>query len=82
MQITKQALAILSPISGNEQSDISVTRALNFIKFCCDEDGDEEEEVLSTPNLIDYALGCPQLLTKFVDTLKDKWGIGQSGQML
>ena len=32
-------------------------------------------------HLIDYALGCPELLTKFVDSLKDKWGIGRSGQM-
>ena len=64
-----------------KQSDTSVTRALKFIKFCCDENGEEEEEVLRTANLIDYALGCPQLLTKFVDTLKDKWGIGHSGQI-
>ena len=66
---------------SRKQSDISVTRALKFIKFCCDENGEGEEEVLRTPNLIDYALGCPQLLTKFVDALKDKWGIGQSGQI-
>ena len=26
-----------------------------------------EEEMLSAPNLIDYALGCSQLMTKFVD---------------
>ena len=56
-------------------------RALKFIKFCCDENGKGEEEALHTPNLIDYALGCPQLLTKFVDALEDKWGIGQSGQI-
>ena len=37
--------------------------------------------MLRTPNLIDYVLGCPQLLTKFVDSLKDKWGIGHSGQI-
>ena len=37
--------------------------------------------MLRAPNLIDYALGCPELLTKFVDSLKDKWGIGQSGQI-
>ena len=49
-----------------------MTRALKFIKFCCDENGEGEEEVLRTPNLVDYALGCPQLLTKFVDSLKDK----------
>ena len=37
--------------------------------------------MLCTPNLIDNALGCPELLTKFVDSLKYKWGIGHSGQM-
>ena len=66
---------------SSKQSDISVSRALKFIKFCCDENGEGEEDVLNSPNLIDYALGSPQLLTKFVDTLKEKWGIGQSGQI-
>ncbi|CAB4042799.1 partial, partial [Paramuricea clavata] len=64
-----------------KQSDISVTRALKFVKFCCDESGDAEEDVLTSPNLIDYALGSPKLLTKFVDSLKEKWGLGQSGQI-
>ena len=31
--------------------------------------------------MIDYAWGSPHLLTNFVDSLKDKWGIGQSGQI-
>ena len=39
----------------------AITRALKFIKFGYDENGDKEEKVLSTPNLIDYVLGCPQL---------------------
>ncbi|CAB4001310.1 partial [Paramuricea clavata] len=64
-----------------KQSDISVSRALKFIKFCCDENGDGEEDVLNSPNLFDYALGSPQLLTKFVDSLKEKWGLGQSAQI-
>ena len=67
---------------SHKQSDISVTRALKFIKFCCDENGEGEEDVLRTPNLIDYALGCPQLLTKFLDCLKDRWCIGHSGQIV
>ena len=64
-----------------KQSDISVSKALKFTKFCCDENGDGEEDVLNFPNLIDYALGSPQLLTKFVDSLKEKWGLGQSAQI-
>ena len=64
-----------------KQSDNSVTRALKFLKFCCDENGATEEEAMNCPNLIDYALGSPKLLTKFVDSLKDRWGIGRSGQI-
>ncbi len=33
--------------------------------------GEGEEDVLNSPNLIDYALGSPQLLTKFVNSLKE-----------
>ena len=66
---------------SRKQSDNSVTRALKFLKFCCDENCVADEDVLNCPNLIDYALGSPHLLTNFVDSLKDKWGIGQSGQI-
>jgi hypothetical protein len=31
--------------------------------------------------VIDYSLGYPQLLTKFVDSLKEKWGLGQSAHI-
>ena len=55
--------------------------ALTFLKFCCDENGEAKEDVLGSPNLIDYALGNAQLLAKFVNNLKDKWGIGQSEQI-
>lgn len=66
---------------SRKQSDLSVTRALKFIKFAGDECGDSEEEVLSSHTFLDYILGSPQLLTKFVDTLKEKWGLGQSGRI-
>ena len=55
-----------------------MTRAL---KFCCDEYGAAEEDMINCPNVIDYVLGSPQLLTKFVDSLKDRWRIGQPGQI-
>jgi hypothetical protein len=61
----------LGGCKSRKQSDIPVTRVLKFVKFFCDESGDAEEDVLSSPNLIDYALGSPQLLTKFVDSLKE-----------
>ena len=66
---------------SQKQSDISVTRALKFLKFCCDETGDVEEDLLSAGNLIDYVLGSPEIVTKFVDSLKSKWGIGHSGRI-
>ena len=62
-----------------KQSDIIVVRALKFLKFCRDEIGDSEEEVFVAPNVIDYSLGSPELLTKFIDNLEKEWGIGQSG---
>ena len=65
---------------SHKQSDISVTRVLKFIKFCCDESG-EAEDLFSFPNMIDYMLGSPQLLTNFLDSLDKTWGIGQSGRM-
>ena len=58
-----------------------MTRALKFIKFCCDECGEAEEDLFSFPNMIDYMLGSPQLLTNFIDSLDNIWGIGQSGRM-
>ena len=66
---------------SHKQSDISVTRALKLIKFCCDESGEAEEDLISFPNMIDYMLGSPQHLTNFVDSLDKIWGIGQSGHM-
>ena len=65
---------------SHKQSVNSVTRALKFLKFCCDENCVAEEDVINSLNLIDYALRSPHLLTNFVDSLKDKWGIGHSGQ--
>ena len=34
---------------SRKQSDVSVTRALKFLKFCCDENGEAEEDVLGSP---------------------------------
>ena len=50
---------------SQKKSGIVGTKALKFIKFRYD-DGDKEEDVVSPHNLIDYALGRPQLLTKFL----------------
>ena len=44
---------------SRKQSDNLVTRALKFLKFCCDENCGAKEDVINSPNLIDYALGSP-----------------------
>lgn len=64
-----------------KQADISVTRALKFIKFCCLQWGEDESTVLSTVEFIDYFLGCSKLLTGFLDDLQSTWKMGQSGQL-
>ena len=56
---------------SQKKSDISVTRALKFLKFCCDETGGVEEDLLSAGNLMNYVLGSPEMVTKFVDSLKE-----------
>ena len=73
-----KAAVVVENLVNNQYS---ITRALKFLKFCCDENGAAEEDLMNCPNLIDYALGSPHLLTNFVDSLKDKWGIGHSGQI-
>ena len=65
-----KAAAVVENLTNNPI--IKVTRALKFLKFCCDENGATEEDMMNCPNLIDYVLGSPQLLTNFVDSLKDK----------
>ena len=49
---------------------------MKFLKFCSGEDEDE-----LTSSFIDYCLGCPKLITYFVEVLKNKWKIGSSSQL-
>ena len=59
-----------------------MTRALKFIKFCCDEHGEGEEEVLRTPKAHRLRLRMSSAVDKIRGQLNDKWGIGHSGQIM
>ena len=65
---------------SEKQSQISVTRALKFITFCCSETGEDESNATSSLEIIDYFLGSSKLLTGFLDYLQGTWIIyGQLG---
>ena len=53
----------------------TVKKAFKFLKFCC-----EEEEEL-TYEIIDFSLGSPALIYKFVDAMQDEWSIGHAGRL-
>ena len=42
-----------------------MTRALKFIKFCCDECGEAEEDLFSFPNMIGLHVGISTAFNKF-----------------
>ena len=58
------------------QSYQTVSRSMEFLKFCACEEEDELSE-----NLIDFCLGSPKLITDFVETLKNDWALGSSAQL-
>ena len=64
-----------------KQAEISVTRALKFLKFCCEQSGEEESTVLSSVDIVDYFLGSSKLLTDFLDYLQSSLDMGQSGRL-
>lgn len=66
---------------AEKQAEVSVTRALKFIKFCCLQTSEDESSALSSVNVIDYFLGTTELLTSFIDELRSTWQMGQSGQL-
>ena len=68
-------LAWLTAICGGgtckSQSYQTVSRSIKFLKFCAC----EEEDELSG-NFTDFCLGSPELITDFVETLKNDWALG------
>ena len=66
---------------SEKQSQISVTRPLKFITFCCSETGEDESNATSSLEIIDYFLGSSKLLTGFLDYLQGTWKMGNSCQL-
>ena len=58
-------------------NEISVTRAFKFLKYCCEQSGEDERSLLSTIELVDYFLCSSKFLTDFLDYLESTWQIGQ-----
>ncbi len=57
---------------------MSVTRAFKFLKYCCEQSGEDEQYILSTIQLVDYFLCSSKLLTDFFEST---WQMGQSGHL-
>ena len=58
------------------QADQIASRVLKFLKFCC-QDVCPTWDV--TFDVIDYCLGCIQLLSDYVNHLQTQWNVGFSG---
>ena len=64
-----------------KQAEISVTRAFKFLKYCCEQSGEEEQALLLTVELVDYFLCSSKFLTDFLDYLDSTWQMGQPGRL-
>ena len=64
-----------------KQAEISVTRAFKFLKYCCEQSGEEEQALLLTIELVDYFLCSSKFLTDFLDYLESTWQMGQPGRL-
>lgn len=78
-------LVWLQSTTGGEknakQANISVTQAFKFLKYCCEQSGEDEKTVLSTVELVDYFLCSSKFLTDFLDHLETTWQMGQPGRL-
>lgn len=52
------------------------TRVMKFLKYCSEDDEDD----LSS-DFVDYCLGSPSFITKFVEHIKEEWKLGSSAQI-
>ena len=55
-----------------KQGKISVRRAFKFLKYCCDQSGEDEHSLLSTHELVDYFPNTSQTFSTIWKTL-GKW---------
>ena len=84
-QFRRSFSAWLQNITGGgkkaKQAEISVTRAFKFLKYCCEQSGEDEPSLLSTLELVDYFLCSSKFLTGFLDYLESTWQIGKPGRL-
>ena len=52
------------------------TRVMKFLKSC----NEDDEDNLST-DFVDYCLGSPSLITKFVEYIREEWKLSSSIQI-
>ncbi|CAB3983411.1 Hypothetical predicted protein [Paramuricea clavata] len=64
-----------------KHAEISVTRAFKFLKYCCEQSGEDEQNLSSNVQLVDYFLCSSKFLTDFLDHLESTWQMGQSGRL-
>ena len=84
-QFGRSFSAWLQNITGGgkkaKQAEISVIRAFKFLKYCCEQSGEEEQALLLTVELVDYFLCSSKFLTDFLDYLESTWQMGQPGRL-
>ena len=49
---------------------------MKFLKYGCEDDDDELSE-----DFVDYCLGLPNLITKFIEHIGNNWGLNSSAQI-
>ena len=49
---------------------------MKFLKYCCEDDDDELSE-----DFVNYCLGSPNLITKFIEHIGNNWGLISSAQI-
>ena len=63
-------------LKGENQADQICVRVLKYLKYCCTDSNPEWDIPLS---VIDYCIGSINLLSDFIDNLKETWNVGYSG---
>ena len=58
-----------------------MTQAFKFLKYCCEQSGEDEQSLLSTVQLVDYFLCSSKFLTDFLDHLETTWQMGMPGRL-
>ena len=61
---------------STKQARQTANRVLRYLKFCCEDDEDE-----LTEETIDFCLGSPILLCRFVDAMQEELQLGPSAQL-